>query len=157
MRNESRSSKRKKRISEKPEKRKNKLKQKLEDEAAQKLTKYNEKLEKAEIRKAQFLDNIVDKAKQEGEKLDENAFILSLTLQSKKLDLEGKIHVNSERRQKVLDDMLNRTVESREKKHEAFNRKREILREQSRDKFLAKTARIESARKRKHQEVEKIK
>ncbi|CAI2369130.1 unnamed protein product [Moneuplotes crassus] len=134
-----------------------KLKQKLEEEAAQKLTKYNEKLEKAEIRKAQFLDNIVDKAKQEGEKLDENAFILSLTLQGKKIDLEDKIQINSERRQKVLDDMLNRTVESRERRHEAFNKKREILREQSRDKFLAKTARIESARKRKNQEVEKIK
>lgn len=30
------------------------------------------------------------------------------------------------------------------------------MREQSKDKFLAKTAKIESARKRKHQEIEKI-
>jgi len=120
----------------------------MEEEAIEKLNKYNEKLQKAEIRKAQYLDHIKDKAKQEGEKIDENAFILSLTLQGKKIDLEDKIQINSERRQKVLDDMLNRTVESRKRKHEAFNKRREIMREQSRDKFLAKSARIESARKR---------
>jgi hypothetical protein len=121
-----------------------------------KLEKYNEKLEKAEIRKTQHLDKIKDKAKEEGDKLDENAFILSLTLQGKKIDLEDKIQINSERRQKVIDDILIKTIETRERKHEAFNKKREILRTQSKDKFLAKNAKIESARKRKHQEVEKI-
>lgn len=59
------------------------LKQKLDDQAAKKLAKFNEKLEKAEIKKAQFLDTIVEKAKVEGEKLDENAFIQSLTIQNK--------------------------------------------------------------------------
>jgi hypothetical protein len=128
----------------------------LEEEAAMKLERYNDKLEKAEIRKAQHLDKIKDKAKEEGEKIDENAFILSLTLQNKKIDLEDKIQINSERRQKFLDDILIKTVETRERKHEAFHKKREIIREQSIDKFLAKTAKIESARERKHQEVEKI-
>lgn len=136
--------------------RENTIKQKLDEQAAQKLAKFNEKLEKAEMRKAQHLDNIKDKAKQEGDKLDENAFILSLTLQGKKIDLEDKIQINSERRQKKIEELVTKTIEPRERKREAFNKKREILREQSKDKFLAKTAKIESARKRKRQEVEKI-
>jgi hypothetical protein len=133
-----------------------KLKQKLDDQTALKLAKFNEKLEKAEIRKAQHLDSIKDKAKQEGDKLDENAFVLSLTLQGKKAEMEDKIQINSERRQKIIEEVLIKTVETRERKHEAFNKKREILREQSMDKYLAKTAKIESARKRKYQEVEKV-
>lgn len=132
------------------------MKLKLEEETALKLTKYNQKLEKAEIRKAQHLDNVKEKAKQDGDKLDENEFILSMTLQGKKIDLEDKIQVNSERRQKVIDEMLCKTVETRERKHEAFKLKREYLREQSKDRFLVKTAKIESARKRKHMEVERI-
>lgn len=55
-----------------------------------------------------------------------------------------------------LEELLYKTVETRERKQEAFNKKREILREQSMDKFLAKTAKIESARQRKHEEVERI-
>lgn len=137
------------------EKEKN-LKLKLDSQAAQKLAKFNEKLERAEMRKAQHLDSIKDKAKQEAEKLDENAFVLSLTLQGKKVDLEDKIQINSERRQKFLEEFLNKNVVTRERRHEAFKQKREILREQSKDRYLAKTAKIESARMRKNEEVEKV-
>ena len=54
-----------------------------ENEAARKLDRLNQKLEQAELRKAQHLDSIKDKAKQESDKLEENAFILSLILQGK--------------------------------------------------------------------------
>jgi hypothetical protein len=54
-----------------------------ESEAAEKLDKWNHKLEQAELRKAQHLDNIKGKAKQESDKLEENAFILSLILKGK--------------------------------------------------------------------------
>ena len=75
----------------------------------------NEKLEKAEVKRAQHLESIVDKARVEGEKLDENAFILRMILKGKRLDLEDKLQANSERRQKKIEELLQKTVELREK------------------------------------------
>lgn len=54
-----------------------------DDEAALKRNRLNQKLEQAEMRRAQHMDNIKDKAKQESDKLEENAFIVSLILQGK--------------------------------------------------------------------------
>lgn len=55
-----------------------------------------------------------------------------------------------------IEELLQKTVNDRERKKEAFDKKREELREKSREKFMTKLAKIENARKRKQEVVENI-
>lgn len=83
-----------------------------------------DRLEQAARNKEAELQNVVEKAKAENLKAEETNFIIKLTKNNHKLDLDHKLSENEERRKlQLLRDLAR--IKGQEQKREAAEKRRE--------------------------------
>ena len=112
-----------------------------------------DRLEQAARNKEAELQNVVEKAKAENERAEETNFIIKLTKQNNKLDLDNKLSENRERRQQLISKDLARLQGQGLKREAAIKRKEEIS-EGMRFKYLSKEQKREQAeQRRKEQQI----
>ena len=90
---------------------------------------------------------MVEKARAENEKAEETKFIIKLTKQNNKLDLNHKLSENEERRKLQLSRDMAR-IKGQELKREAAAKRREEHQEEIRTKLLTKEHKREQAEQR---------
>ena len=80
--------------------------------------------------------------------MNENHFIMSLKKENLKIDINEKLIETVERRKQILNTIKTRQ-EDRAAREEAAKKRRKRIREESRDKFLAKKEKLARAQARK--------
>ena len=104
----------------------------------------HERLEQAARNKEAELQNVVEKAKAENVKAEETNFIIKLTKQNNKLDLNHKLSETAERRKLLASKDMAR-IKGQGLKREAAEKRREEISEEMRFKVMSKEQKREQA------------
>lgn len=89
-----------------------------------------DKLEQAEERRETEIENLRNKAKQENQKIDETNFIVKMTMNNMKLDINLKMTETLERRNQIMEENKRKHHDRHLKEEAAEKRRQDRLREQ---------------------------
>eukprot|EP00002_Diphylleia_rotans_P029333 TRINITY_DN5968_c0_g1_i5.p1 TRINITY_DN5968_c0_g1~~TRINITY_DN5968_c0_g1_i5.p1 ORF type:complete len:754 (-),score=152.56 TRINITY_DN5968_c0_g1_i5:1103-3364(-) len=117
--------------------------ERLEEKRVKKRLDIDEKLDKAEQLHEQHLQTIIRKAENENSKVDEVAFITTLSLENKRLALMARLEESEQRRQQQLEEW-----KQRQKRDEIlFQERRKILEELKRQDQEAEAKHTQARKK----------
>ena len=99
---------------------------------AERKAKLQDKLEQAVERRETEIQSLKNKAKQEIQKIDETNYIVKMTMNNMKLDIELKMNETQERRNQIIEEHKRRQHDRHLKEEAAEKRRQELLRETER-------------------------
>ncbi|CDW90779.1 UNKNOWN [Stylonychia lemnae] len=124
---------------------------------AERKAKLQDKLEQAEERRESELQSLINKAKQEIQKIDETNYIVKMTMNNMKLDLNLKMNETQERRNQYMEEQIKRKQADRALKEEAAEKRRQELQKSTENKFLTNKQKREQADLRRNMMIEQKK
>ena len=89
-----------------------------------------DKLAEAEERRESEIEILRNKAKQEIEKVDETNYIVKMTMNNMKLDINNKMSETQERRNQILEENKRKHHDRHLKEEAAEKRRQDLLKEQ---------------------------
>lgn len=89
--------------------------------------------------------SLKNKAMQENQKIDETNYIVKMTMNNMKLDLNLKMNETQERRNQLLEEFIRKKQQDRAHKEEAVEKRRQELMRENEDKLMKQKQKREQA------------